>query len=125
MDFTKRVDYVPGLVEVVFIDPLPIEEGSKYVEVVVIAGRKIESTYELIEIKRNEYISVKTLSSLFPIKVDLYLKNIEGETKLALDLEFILSGPFRLASRMVGGIIRKQARDILVNIKEIIEQKKV
>jgi carbon monoxide dehydrogenase subunit G len=124
LDFDKRIDYVPGLEKVIMIDPLPIVKGSRYTEIALIAGRRIESTYKLVKLVKNERIAVKTISSVFPISVDLQLHEENDQTVLSIELDIALAGPFRLAKRIVSGIVRMQAAGILKNIKRIIEEKK-
>ena len=73
LDVENRSDYIPLLEEVILIDPLPLRLGSRYTEVSTIAGRKLKTTYQVIAFKENFNISVKTIESVFPIQVGLFL----------------------------------------------------
>jgi carbon monoxide dehydrogenase subunit G len=121
MDVKNRKDYIPALEEVIMIDPLPIRKGSKYIEVANIGGMRLETTYEVIRFQLNERITAKTQKSIFPIQADLSLEENENGTLIIIQLDFKLAGPFRLASRIVSGIVRQQARGILENIKHELE----
>ena len=121
MDVKNRKDYIPALEEVIMIDPPPIRKGSKYIEVANIGGMRLETTYEVIRFQLNERITAKTQKSIFPIQADLSLEENKNGTLIMIQLDFKLAGPFRLASRIVSGIVRQQARGILDNIKHELE----
>ena len=117
MDVNNRKDYIPALEEVIMLDPLPIRQGSRYIEVAMIAGRRLETTYQVTAFELNQRISAKTLKSIFPIQADLLLKEGQRGSTLTIRLNFQLKGIFRLASGIVQGIVRQQARDILTKLK--------
>jgi len=121
LNIDNRKDYIPLLEEIIMIDPLPIRKGSRYIEVAEIGGRRLETTYQIVELKENRYISAKTLKSVFPIQVDLLLKEKNGKTDLIIQLDFQLKGVFKLASRIVKGIVDQQAKSILKQLKNNIE----
>ena len=120
-DVNNRSQYIPALEEVVMIDEGPIEEGSRYIEVSTIAGRRLETTYQVTSFERNRRITAQTLKSIFPIKVDLLFYDRDSYTTLNIELDFELKGIFRLASGVVRGIVRQQAKDILMNMKRSVE----
>ncbi len=121
MDVDNRKSYIPALEEVIMLDELPIKVGSRYIEVAEIAGRRLETTYQVIALVPNQHTSAKTIKSIFPIKADLDLTDKNGGTELKISLEFTLKGIFKLASGIVQGIVGNQAADILTKIKKNIE----
>ncbi len=118
----NRKDYIPALEEVIMLDPLPIQEGSRYIEVAQIAGRRMETTYQVTTLVNNRQLSAKTLKSVFPIRADLILVDQKVISTLQIQLDFQLSGIFRLASGIIRGIVRQQARDILHKLKQNLEE---
>ncbi len=118
----NRKDYIPALEEVIMLDPLPIQEGSRYIEVAQIAGRRMETTYQVTTLINNRQLSAKTLKSVFPIRADLILVDQKVISTLQIQLDFQLSGIFRLASGIIRGIVRQQARDILHKLKQNLEE---
>jgi len=122
LDIDNRKDYIPLLEEIIMLDPLPIRKGSRYIEIAEIKGRRLETTYQVVELKENQYISAKTLESVFPIQVDLLLREEKGKSDLTIQLDFQLKGVFKLASRIVKGIVDQQAKSILQQVKNNIEQ---
>jgi len=121
MDIDNRSKYIPQLKEVIPIDPLPFEEGSKYIEVATIAGRSLKTTYQITVLVENQIISARTVKSIFPIQVDLLLQPIGTATRLTIQLEFQLKGIFKLASNIVKGIVDDQSRGILRRIKSELD----
>ena len=122
LDVENRKDYIPALEEVIMLDPLPIREGSRYIEVAQIAGRRIETTYQVTILKNNQQLSAKTLKSVFPIQADLTLMEKQEASTLQIQLNFQLSGVFKLASGIIRGIVNQQANDILRQLKENLER---
>lgn len=118
----KRTEYIPMLDEVILLDPPPIRLGSRYVEVATIAGRDLKTTYQVIEWEENRKVKVKTIKSIFPIVAEMELQEEGAQTIVLLRLSFILKGIYRLAAPIVRGIVQQQAKDILLKLKQNIEQ---
>ncbi len=121
MDIKNRRNYIPALEEVILLDPLPLQVGSRYTEIAMIAGRKFATTYQIFKLEENKLIAARTLKSVFPIEARLGLLNEDDFTVLSINLEFKLSGLFRLASGIIRGIVNQQALDILNKVKRQIE----
>ena len=121
MDVSNRPKIIPLLERVVLLDDGPINLGSKCVEISTIAGRKLETTYQVVTYRENEAVSVVTTESIFPIRVDMYLEENRDLTDLSIQLSFKLSGVLALSSPIVKSIVRKQANDILGRIKTTVE----
>ena len=121
VDVNNRKDYIPALEDVVMLDPLPIQKGSRYIEIAEIAGRRLETTYQVIKFEENKLISAKTLKSIFPIQADLILEKRGKDSLLKINLDFQLKGVFRLASGIVKGIVALQAKSILEKLQKNLE----
>jgi carbon monoxide dehydrogenase subunit G len=117
----NRKDYVPALEKVIMLNTSSIQLGSQFTEVSKIAGRRLETTYEVVGFEKNKRISAKAIESIFPIQADLLVaKNGKG-CDLTISLDFKLTGILKMASGVVKGIINQRAKDILRNIKKNIE----
>ena len=121
IDVNNRKDYIPALEEVVMLDPLPIQKGSRYIEIAEIAGRRLETTYQVIRFEENKLISAKTLKSIFPIQADLILEKKGKSSLLKINLNFQLKGVFKFASGIVKGIVALQAKSILEKLQQNLE----
>ena len=121
MDVKNRTSYIPALEEVKLLDGMPIKIGSRCTEVATIAGRRIETTYQVIELIPNKHTAAKTIKSIFPIRADLWLSPENDGTQLTIELTFTLKGIFKLASGIVQTIVGQQASEILEKIKSEVE----
>ena len=121
MDVDNRKSYIPALEEVIMLDDGPIKKGSRYIEVANIAGRRLKTTYQVIEFEENRHTAAQTLESIFPIRADLDLEERVGGTELIIRLNFKLKGIFKLGASFVKGIVDQQAQGILEKIKEALE----
>jgi len=122
IEVDNRKDYIPALEEVVMLDPLPIQKGSRYIEIAEIAGRRLETTYQVVKFEKNKLISAKTLKSIFPIQADLILEKKGEGSLLKIHLDFQLKGVFKLASGIVKGIVALQAKSILEKLQQNLER---
>lgn len=123
MHLDNRKDYIPALEEVIMLTPLPIKLGTQYIEVAEIGGRRLKTTYEITEFEPYEYAMAQTIDSIFPIKAETLLTDMgRGQTELRIDLDFKLKGIFKMASGIVGGIVRTQAKGILKKVKDNVEE---
>ena len=109
------------LEEVILLDDPPIQLGSRYIEIATIAGRKLKTTYEVIELIKDKKVSVKTIKSVFPIQADIELLEKGATTMVTLRLNFELKGLYSLAAPVIKGIVQQQAQDILGRLKKILE----
>lgn len=120
-DISNRPAYIPMLEEVILLDERPIQLGSRYIEVANLAGRQLKTTYQVIELQAPERIKVKTIKSVFPIEVELSLKELTEATLLTMTLDFTLKGIYKLGAPVVRGIVEQQARGILQRLKAVFE----
>jgi ribosome-associated toxin RatA of RatAB toxin-antitoxin module len=121
-DVSKRIDYIPMLEDLILLDEPPIKLGSRYIEVANIAGRQLKTTYQVVELQAPERIKVKTIKSVFPIEASLQLEERSGATLLTLELNFSLSGIYKLGAPVVRGIVQQQAKDILGRLEVIFKK---
>jgi len=122
MDVNNRKSYIPALEEVIMLDEGPIKKGSRYIEVANIAGRRLRTTYQVIEFEQDKHTAAQTLESIFPIRADLDLEKRLDGTELVISLNFKLKGIFKLGASFVKGVVDQQAQGILGKIKEAVEQ---
>ena len=93
----------------------------QYIEVASIAGRRIETEYQVIDLRENKYIAVNTIQAIFPIQVILLLTPDGEEVLLTIDLKAKLNGIYKVASPLIKIIIADRTRNILKNIKRVLQ----
>ena len=69
----------------------------------------------------NKYLIAEAIKSIFPIKAQSSVSKNGKNTILQFDLEFTLRVVFKLASGIIQGIVQRQTRDILENVKRGVE----
>lgn len=121
MDPSSRKQIIPLLEDVVFLDEGDLDLGSRYIEISTIAGRRLETTYEVVGIEKYTYLAVATVESIFPIRVNMYLENKGPATKVEIRIQFTLKGIFAMGSGVVRQIVGQQTRNILTKIKSHFE----
>jgi carbon monoxide dehydrogenase subunit G len=121
-DISNRKEYIPALDKIILLDPLPLKIGSRYIEVSRIAGQKMETTYQITDFIPDKQISAKTIKSFFPINVDLTIREQGLACILTINLNFQLSGIYKLASVIIKEIVKQQAKQILEKLKFNIEE---
>ena len=120
MDVNNRSSYIPALEKVIIPNP-PLSIGSQYIEVSRIAGRRLETTYELTDLQPGKRIAARTVKSIFPISVVLSIEEKENSCELTIRLAFKLSGIFRFGKNVVERIVAEQNKEILRKIKRSME----
>ena len=98
----------------------PIRVGTKIETRAGFLGRKMESTYEVIEHEPNKRFVTKT-DKPFPLKRTDSYESEGGGTKVVVVLEADPGGFFRLAEPILSRIMKKQGQAQLDTVKEILE----
>lgn len=121
-DISRRKEFIPELEDVIFPEGPQMSVGMKYIEVASIAGRRIETEYQVIDLRENKYIAVNTIKAIFPIQVILLLTPDGEEVLLTIDLKAELNGIYKVASPLIKIIIADRTRNILKNIKRVLQR---
>ncbi len=98
----------------------PIRVGTKVQTRAKILGRKLESTYDVIEYEANKRFVTRTTKP-FPLKrADTYQSEGSG-TRVVLAVEAEPGGFFRLGEPILARILKKQVEAQLDTVKELLE----
>ncbi len=98
----------------------PIRVGTKVQTRAKFLGRKLESSFDVIEHEPNKRFVTKT-DKPFPLKrADTY-QSEGGGTRVVLVLEAEPGGFFRLGEPILARIMKKQAQAQLDTVKELLE----
>lgn len=122
-DVENRPKIIPLLEKVILINSDELSLGTKYIEVSSIAGRRIETTYMVSVFEENEQISVVSVKSIFPIRVDMTLRSTDEGTRVDIELEAKLKGIYALGESFIKLIVKRQTFEILMNIQKEVEKR--
>jgi carbon monoxide dehydrogenase subunit G len=121
-EFRNRKEFIPMIREVNLLTEATTGVGTRYLEISEIAGRRIETAYEVTEFEPYRTVSVRSISGRYPIETRIELDPDEGRTDLRIRIGVQLNGVPGLAYPIVRGIIRLQAGGILQNLRSILEK---
>ncbi len=119
-DISHWAEWNPGLIEVSAPEG-PIHVGSRIREVFKFLGRRIESTFEVVEYQPNRQVTYRTVAGPIPMTGTQTYEPVEGATKLTMIGEGEAGGFFKLAEPVVAQMTRRQFQASLDNLKDLLE----
>jgi carbon monoxide dehydrogenase subunit G len=91
-----------GQVSCVWTSPPPISVGSTYEQEARFLGRRVASTFEVVEHEPGRSITIQTTAGSFPIRVHRRVEPIDDTTcRVTADISGEPRGFFRLAGRVL------------------------
>lgn len=101
----------------------PATVGTKVTDVRTFIGRKIEITYEVVEMVPDKLLSLKSISGPFPFKGTTTLESVDGGTRVTTGFEMEATGFFKLAEGLVASSLKKDLETSFAKLKEILESR--
>lgn len=120
-DFENNPAWQGGMVEARFTTEPPLRVGSRYDQVATMMGRRIESSFEVIEYEPGRMVKATTTKSSFPITFTRIVTPIFGGTRVTAIVEGDSSGFFKLAEPLMRRKVRKSIDADYRNLKRILE----
>lgn len=99
----------------------PATVGTKVTDVRSFIGRKIEVTYEVVEMVPNKLLSLKSISGPFPFEGKTTLESVDGGTRVTTTFEMEATGFLKLAGGLVTSSLKKDLETSFAKLKEILE----
>lgn len=99
----------------------PAQIGAQVTEVRTFIGRKMESTYEIVELEPNKRMVLKSVGGPFPYKGTITFESLGNATKVTFEAETETRGFFKLADGMIAGSMRKKWETNLSTAKQVVE----
>jgi uncharacterized membrane protein len=84
-------------------------------------GRRIPTTYEMIEYEPNRSAVWKTVSGPLPLTFKRKFEQVEGGTRFAIRYELDARGFFKLVMSLLGSSVKRQHEGDLRKVKELME----
>jgi uncharacterized protein YndB with AHSA1/START domain len=99
----------------------PAQVGTQITEVRTFIGRKMESTFEIVEMEPNTRIVMKSESGPFPLKVTMTFETLGNATRITLEADTEPKGFLKLADGMIAGMLKKELETDLSAAKHVVE----
>jgi hypothetical protein len=84
-------------------------------------GRRVPTTYEVIQYEPNRSAAWKTVSGPLPLKFQRTFERGEGGTRFTIKYEVELRGFFKLVMPFLAGSVKRQHSGDLRKVKELME----
>jgi uncharacterized protein YndB with AHSA1/START domain len=119
-DLSHWPEWNPGLIEASAPEG-PFHAGTRIREVFRFLGRRIESTFEVVEYEPNRQVTYRTVAGPIPMTGTQTYEPVDGATKLTVTGEGEAGGFFKLAEPVVAQMTRRQFQTGLDNLKDLLE----
>ena len=100
-NFENNPRWQSGMQEASFTSQGPLQVGSTYAQVAKFLGRRIESTFEVIEYEPHRLVKATSTSGSFPITFTRTVEPGSGNTQVRAIIEGDASGFFKLAEPLM------------------------
>ncbi len=100
----------------------PLHVGTRIREVFKFLGRRIESTFEVVDYELNRRVTFRTVAGPIPMTGTQTYEPVDGDTKLTVSGEGEAGGFFKLTEPVVAQMIRRQNQTGLDNLKDLLEE---
>ncbi len=101
-DFSRTVEWDPGVVEAQRLDDEPIAKGSEFRIVAEFLGRRTSLLYKVVEFDPPRMITFRGVNSTVVSLDRLTFENFGGGTRVTYEADLTMKGPFKVADPLLG-----------------------
>ncbi len=120
-NFENNPRWQGGMKEARFTSHGPLGVGSTYAQVATFLGRRVESTFEVIDYQPNRSVKATSTSGSFPITFTRIVEPVDNGAKVSAIVEGDATGFFKLAQPLLARMVRRSVDADYANLKEILE----
>jgi uncharacterized membrane protein len=120
-NFENNPKWQSGQLEAKFTSEGPLRVGSTYDQVAKFLGRRIVSTFEVLEYEPNRKVKASSTSGSFPITFTRMVEPSGGGTEVRAIIEGDASGFFKLAEPLLARMVQRSVDSDYQNLKTILE----
>jgi len=120
-NFENNPTWQGGMVEAWFTTEPPLRSGSIYSQVARFLGRRIESTFKVVDYQPGRLIKTTTVESTFPITFTRIVEPEDGGSRVSAIVEGDASGLFKLAEPLLAKRVRSSIDKDYKKLKDILE----
>ena len=114
-----------GSLESVLITEGRIRIGSVFSSLGHFMGRRIQSTFQITEFEANKHYGFQTISGPVQLKTSYKFETVERGTNVVVATEVNPGGFFKLVDPIVARATRKQFKENLTKLKDILEAREI
>jgi uncharacterized membrane protein len=122
-NFENNPLWQSGQVEARFTSEGPLRVGSTYDQVAKFLGRRIESTFEVLEYEPGRKVKATSTSGSFPITFTRMVEEAAGGgAQVSAVVEGDSSGFFKLAEPLLARMVQRSVKMDYRNLKQVMEE---
>ena len=120
-NFENNPTWQSGQLEATFTSEGPLGVGSTYDQVATFLGRRIFSTFEVVEYEASRKVKATSRAGSFPITFTRMVEPSGAGTKVKAIIEGDASGFFKLAQPLMRRMVQRSVDSDYRNLKKILE----
>ena len=121
-NFENNPKWQSGQLEARFSSEGPLRVGSTYDQVAKFLGRRIESSFEVLEYEQNRRVKASSTSGSFPITFTRMVEPRDGGAKVTAIIEGNASGFFKLAEPLLSRMVQRSVDSDYQTLKRVMER---
>ena len=121
-NFENNPKWQSGQLEAKFSSEGPLRVGSTYDQVAKFMGRRIESSFEVLEYEPNRKVKASTTSGSFPITFTRMVEPRDGGAKVTAIVEGNANGFFKLAEPLLSRMVQRSVDSDYQTLKRVMER---
>lgn len=119
-NFENNPQWQSGMVSAVWTSDGPLAVGSTYDQVAKFLGRKIESSFEVLEYESGRMVKATSTGGSFPITFTRRVEPSESGARVTAIITGEASGFFKIAEPMLQRMVQRSVTSDYQNLKLIL-----
>jgi uncharacterized membrane protein len=120
-NFENNPEWQSGQLQAKFTSDGPLRVGSTYDQVAKFLGRRVVSTFKVIEFESDRMVKASSTSGSFPITFTRMVEPDDEVTKVTAIIEGDAGGFFKLAEPLLKVMVKNSVDADYRNLKRIME----
>ena len=121
-DVSNNPRWQKGQVSCRWTTPPPVGIGSTYDQEARFLGRRVLSTFEVVEYQPGRSVTIQTVTSSFPIRVRRSVEPLdEGRSRVVAEIDGEPGGFFRLVAPLVRRLAQRSVDADYDRLKDLLE----
>lgn len=125
-DFSRNPEWQQGMRSCTWLTGPPVEVGSRYQQVAVFLGRRITTTFEVVELERHDdgggRITIDSRKSTFPLTITRQVTGLPTGTRVTADVAGRPSGVMGLLGPLMARLVKRAVDGDYGRLKALVEQ---